>query len=106
MFISKISKNANPFAAIRLVNRSRCGLIVQGFHLNSRLHGGLKLFPGSLFMSNANDSKTAKPETTPLMTETTPADAKAAKELSDAQIQEVVGGLSPQPLPPRRGDQA
>lgn len=57
-------------------------------------------------MSNANDSKTAKPETTPLMTETTPADAKAAKELSDAQIQEVVGGLSPQPLPPRRGDQA
>ena len=54
-------------------------------------------------MSNANDSKAGKPETTPLTTPTAPADAKVAKELSDAQIQEVVGGLSPQPLPPRRG---
>ena len=55
-------------------------------------------------MSDANDSKAAKPETTSSTTQTTPADAKVAKELNDAQLQEVVGGLNPQPLPPGRSD--
>lgn len=32
------------------------------------------------------------------------ASSKSSKELTDAQLNEVVGGLSPQPLPPGRRD--
>ena len=50
-------------------------------------------------MSNAADSKTEK---STLKGRDTLIVAPIRKELSDVQIQEVVGGLSPQPLPPGR----
>ena len=49
-------------------------------------------------MSNATDSKTEK---STLKGRDTLIVDPVRKELSDAQIQEVVGGLNPQPLPPR-----
>ena len=52
-------------------------------------------------MSNATDPKTEK---STVKGQETPSDDLVRKELSDAQIKEVVGGLNPQPLPPGRSD--
>ena len=49
-------------------------------------------------MSNATGPKTEK---STVKGQETPSGDPVRKELSDAQIQEVAGGLSPQPLPPR-----
>ena len=49
-------------------------------------------------MSNATDPKTKK---STVKGQQTPSGDPVRKELNDAQLQEIVGGLNPQPLPPR-----